>query len=954
MAFDPNKALAIIFGASQWPNLKFPDSSSTVNPFQAAAQGMRDYLVHSLQLPAENVLFDGLFDSPAEPAAMVRTINAFLAKKTEKTELNDTDLFIYFVGHGALESGKDYYLCIHSTGEERASQFDIEYLMDVIKPVTTKLRYCYIIIDACYSGGAYNALSNIKKVRTLLLCSSSRGERSQGATEEITRFTGALLTVLKQPQAGDWSFSEVFSSVLEHVKTPTPEIYDINPTGSHASKAKVLRSYSNTTPNSVPVKKGRVVVNKKLKWAIGIVLLGSLGMVGKVWYDSLLPLPPDRRLIQQLQTSLQPQLGERPLESPKDYQEDNRQRVVELSLAGLGLSTVPEEVWQLKQLQKLNLYNNNLETLPEAIGNLELLKYLKLERNQLRELPASLGNLKLLEQLDLRTNQLKELPEELTAIGLGLMNGKPQNESEKGIFIADNLLEVPPREKVQKGMERVALVEYFKKYPKEIRGMERAIGKRLPLLENVEWNSQGYRLNEANQVMELGLWNMELSEVPTVVWQLSQLRVLWMGSNKLTKLPEEIGNLKQLQFLYLLDNELTELPPQIGQLQQLWSLRLGNNKLTQLPPEIWNLNKLTQLFLASNQLTELPPGIEKLQQLIWLDLSENQLTQLPKEIGNLEKLKYLDLTKNRLTELPQEILSLALELKFEEPKKENRGIFLGNNPLQVPPPEVIQQGKNAVRKYFGLPPEKEIPVPKEIRKLEKAVGKKLPLLETHIGSDSLGYRLDDKSQVMELSLYNLGLTEVPKEIWQLQRLQKLGLSNNRLTKLPKEIGQLQQLGWLSLGSNQLTDLPKEVWQLQQLWSLDLSSNQLTKLPPEIGTLKKLSQLFSADNQLTELPAGIGNLQLLYWLDLSQNKLIQLPTGIGNLKHLGYLDLGDNHLTELPKEISLLKLEFKWEVGKDLYGEKGLFLGNNPLQVPPPEVIQQGREAVVKYFQERGR
>jgi Leucine-rich repeat (LRR) protein len=466
----------------------------------------------------------------------------------------------------------------------------------------------------------------------------------------------------------------------------------------------------------------------KLKWAVGLlILLGLLGFAGKIlyeWWQTTTAL--DLRLIQQIQASIRrdrPLLWDLQLESPQHYRENVYHRVVELSLTGLGLSTVPEEVWQLQQLQTLNLYNNRLETLPEAIGNLKWLKYLNLEKNQLRELPASLGKLQRLQQLNLQTNQLTELPEELTAIGLGL-KWQPQNESEKGIFLADNRLEVPPRDKVEKGMERVALVEYFQRYPREIRGIERAIGKRLPLLEKEEW-SLGYRLDENQQVVELILENMGLTKVPKEVWQLRNLQILGLDDNKLTNLPKEIGQLQKLQKLSLSNNlltnlpkeigqlpqllklvlrrnQLTQLPPEIGNLRQLVNLWLSNNQLTQLPPEISNLRRLGELYMADNQLKELPPEIGKLERLFWLHLSGNQLERLPKEIGNLTGLGFLNLGDNRLTELPKEISSLPLEFKWAVGVNAygNRGLFLGGNPLQVPPPEVIQQGREAVVKYF--------------------------------------------------------------------------------------------------------------------------------------------------------------------------------------------------------------------------------------------------------------
>src|SRR4051812_16734426 len=54
----------------------------------------------------------------------------------------------------------------------------------------------------------------------------------------------------------------------------------------------------------------------------------------------------------------------------------------------------------------------------------------------------------------------------------------------------------------------------------------------------------------------------------------------------LTELPESLGQLTQLQYLYLQNNRLTALPKSIAQLTQLLGLLVNNNRLTALPEPI--------------------------------------------------------------------------------------------------------------------------------------------------------------------------------------------------------------------------------------------------------------------------------------------------------------------------------------------------------------------------------
>jgi len=154
-------------------------------------------------------------------------------------------------------------------------------------------------------------------------------------------------------------------------------------------------------------------------------------------------------------------------------------------------------------------------------------------------------------------------------------------------------------------------------------------------------------------------------------------------------------------------------------------------------------------------------------------------------------------------------------------------------------------------------------------------------------------------QLRDLYLHYNQLIEIPKEIGNLQQLRELTLSCNRLTEIPKEIVNLQQLQILNLSDNQLIEIPKEIGNLQQLQNLDLFCNQLTKIPKEIGNLQQLQKLYLYDNQLTEIPKEIENLQQLQTLFLHYNQLTEIPKEIGNLQQLQTLNLSNNQLTHIP-------------------------------------------------------
>ena len=134
-------------------------------------------------------------------------------------------------------------------------------------------------------------------------------------------------------------------------------------------------------------------------------------------------------------------------------------------------------------------------------------------------------------------------------------------------------------------------------------------------------------------------------------------------SNSNSNVPQELRNFgvrtMNIKRLDMSDYDLTNLPSSIGNLTQLRELYLSNNKLKSLPSQIGNLRKLKYLDLASNDLTKLPSSIGNLTKLRELDLGVNQLTSLPESIGNLTQLKELDLNYNNLKSLPSQIGNLG-------------------------------------------------------------------------------------------------------------------------------------------------------------------------------------------------------------------------------------------------------------------------------------------------------
>ena len=140
-----------------------------------------------------------------------------------------------------------------------------------------------------------------------------------------------------------------------------------------------------------------------------------------------------------------------------------------------------------------------------------------------------------------------------------------------------------------------------------------------------------------------------------------------MTNEELLQIIEQAAKEKVTE-LSLNNNQLSSLPPEISQLSNLTTLSLENNQLSSLPPEFSQLSNLTTLYLHNNQLSSLPPEFSQLSNLTTLSLSNNQLSSLPPEISQLSNLTTL---------------------------------YLHNNPqLTSPPPEIVEQGTQAILTYL--------------------------------------------------------------------------------------------------------------------------------------------------------------------------------------------------------------------------------------------------------------
>lgn len=222
------------------------------------------------------------------------------------------------------------------------------------------------------------------------------------------------------------------------------------------------------------------------------------------------------------------------------------------------------------------------------------------------------------------------------------------------------------------------------------------------------------------------------------------------------------------------------------------------------------------------------------------------------------------------------------------------------------------------------------------------------------------------STIITLDLSNNQLEVLSDSIGGLINLQTFNLENNDLVALPDSMGLLKNLQILNVSENKLSTLPESILQCSSLVSLTANLNQLTYLPSQIGfSLLNLQRLSVQWNKLRSLPASVCNLKSLKCLEVRFNQLKSLPSAIGNLTNLEILDASCNFmdLQVVPDSVgdlvSLIDLNLSCNqirVLPDSFGRlqnlKKINIHDNPLAIPPMEIVDAGVEEIMAYMKGR--
>ncbi len=336
-----------------------------------------------------------------------------------------------------------------------------------------------------------------------------------------------------------------------------------------------------------------------------------------------------------------------------------------------------------------------------------------------------------------------------------------------------------------------------------------------------------------------------------------------------------------------------------------WSEK--GERLAQFPPQILSLKNLEVLKLRYNSIPFIPESISKLKSLTELDLSFNEITELSGLADNLPKLTSLNLSGLKLSNFPDSIGNLKLLVSLTL-----QGMGLSKLPesiLGLENLKVLEIGGNRFEVF-----------PEAVTEFE---------------------------DLISLEISNAGLTKIPETITKLKDLESLDVHKNEFGLFPEPLIRLQRLTYLNVAIAELDRIPASIAQLDRLGNLVLGGNKISVLPEQVCKLSNLQRLWLYSNFLTDLPGCIRELRNLKVLGLGSNALTSIPEAIYELPALEELDFSNFGLDQGKnneiKEISPKIVQ--------LHNLKSLNLSGNPVEIPPPEIVQQGVAAVKNYFRQ---
>ncbi|WP_299220774.1 hypothetical protein [uncultured Aquimarina sp.] len=300
----------------------------------------------------------------------------------------------------------------------------------------------------------------------------------------------------------------------------------------------------------------------------------------------------------------------------------------------------------------LNIENKGITILTPTINLLDDLAILKLKDNGLTSIPNELFDLKKLEQLSLSGNSaiiesddflpglfslsnLKELV--LDQFGIGEIEGIGVLANLEKLFIENTTLDNIPSDigQLSSLVELSFINGNFFEIPEGFFALKNL--ELITLMDNANLTTVPEGFNSLEKLISLTITGSQgIQTFNRSIFGASTLKKLDLSDNKIGFLtnadgvmPDEIGMLTQLTDLNLQNNHINTISPKIGELINLKAINLSNNMIADIPKELGALTILDVLDISGNlQLNEIPEEVCILEDLGAMIISEGECSDL--------------------------------------------------------------------------------------------------------------------------------------------------------------------------------------------------------------------------------------------------------------------------------------------------------------------------------------
>jgi Leucine-rich repeat (LRR) protein len=319
--------------------------------------------------------------------------------------------------------------------------------------------------------------------------------------------------------------------------------------------------------------------------------------------------------------------------------------VTDLSLVTNSIPKIPNEIFWLKNLSKLNVRDNKLKTLPETLSKCKLHR-LDIGSNLFETIPACLASIFSLNDFAADKNLIADLADDFQHCC-----------QVSSINLDDNLLtKLPPSWKNIFGLKSLSL--RFNSIA-DVGGIKQMTQIQSLFLEgNSNLTQLDLDIGCLTSLTELYVMNCNVTKISGAIAQCKKLISVNFSGNKLSFLPDHFFSLKKIAFLALDDNRFSPIPD-LHRLRSLSVLSFSNNPIAILPAEIGLLVQLTDVTFSMCLVKNLPHHLANLIHLERFAMPMNELEVIPESLCECYQLRKLEFQHNNLEYLPLQMTKLS-------------------------------------------------------------------------------------------------------------------------------------------------------------------------------------------------------------------------------------------------------------------------------------------------------